>query len=236
MGEGGSAIADVGVIIAAAGRSERAGTGGPKQFRTIAGVPMVLRAVRPFARHHRVRDVVIALPSAVVQTPPPWLSEIASGRVRLVPGGETRTLSVRSGLGSLNGACEIVLVHDAARPFVSYETVDAVIATAARGVGAVPAIAVSDTLKRADGPSARIAETVDRTGLWCAHTPQGFPRAMLEDAYRRAEAQPLGRTATDEAALVEAAGYPVELVGDRRSNIKVTTPDDFLLAEALAAS
>jgi 2-C-methyl-D-erythritol 4-phosphate cytidylyltransferase len=224
----------VGVIIAAAGRGERVGSGEPKQFRDIAGMPMLLRSTRPFAAHPGVRRIVIALPAEFVRSPPGWLEPIASGRIRLVPGGAARMDSVRAALECLDIDCGIVLVHDAARPFVSPEIIDAVIATAARGVGAVPAVAVRDTLKRAEDGSPRVAETVDRARLWCAHTPQGFPRAMLTDAYRRADAQPLGCTATDEASLVEAAGYPVELVPDRRSNIKITTPDDFSLAQALA--
>lgn len=224
----------VGVIIAAAGRGERAGVDVPKQFRAIAGVPMLLRSTRPFVAHPCVRAIVIALPEEVVRTPPDWLAPIATDRIRLVAGGKTRALSVRAALDELDAACEIILVHDAARPFVAPAIIDAVIATAARGVGAVPAVAVRDTLKRLDDGSPRVAETVDRRGLWCAHTPQGFPRAMLTAACRRADAQPLGEEATDEAALVEAAGYPVELVPDRPCNIKITTSDDFVMAQALA--
>lgn len=224
----------VGVIIAAAGRGERAGLDVPKQFCAIAGVPMLLRSTRPFVSHPRVHAIVIALPADVVCTPPDWLEPITTERLRLVAGGDTRASSVRAGLDALNAACEIILVHDAARPFVSPGIIDAVIATAERGVGAVPAIAVRDTLKRVDDRSPRVAETVDRRGLWCAHTPQGFPRAMLTAACRRADAQPLGEEATDEAALVEAAGYPVELVPDRPCNIKITTSDDFVMAQALA--
>lgn len=224
----------VGAIIAAAGRSERAGPGGPKQFRDIAGVPMLLRSLRPFAQHPHVREIVIALPSAYAHLPPPWLEQAVNGRVCLVEGGETRALSVWAGLRALSAGCDVVLVHDAARPFVSSDTIDAVIAVAQRGVGAVAAVAVRDTLKRAAGTSRDIAETVDRAGLWCAHTPQGFPRSMLEGAYQRAEAHQSRWNATDEATLVEAAGFRVELVEDRRANIKVTTPDDFILAQALA--
>lgn len=226
--------APVGVVIAAAGRSERAGPGAPKQFRLVGGVPMLLRSTQPFLDHPRVHDVIITLPPHVAAAPPPWL-EALRPRVRLVPGGATRALSVKAGLEALEPTCTLVLVHDAARPFVSRETIDAVIALAARGVGAVPAVRVRDTLKRAQNGAMRITETVDRTGLWCAHTPQGFPRAMLEAAYRRATGS-LGQGATDEAALVEAAGYDVELVPDLPNNIKITSPQDFVLAQAIAAT
>ncbi len=223
----------VGIIIAAAGRSERVGPGDPKQFRPIGGIPMLLRSIRPFAQHRLVRDIVVALPSVFVDKPPQWLAPVSNGRLRLVAGGDTRALSVRAALRALDPSCTVVLVHDAARPFVSQDTIDAVIGVASRGVGAVPGVAVQDTLKRADG--ARVTETVDRRGVWQAHTPQGFPREILEDAFAKAGDSALGGGATDESALVEAAGYVVELVPDRPTNIKITTPEDFHLAEALAS-
>lgn len=219
------------MLLPAAGSGERAGPGEPKQFRSIAGVPMLLRAIRPFAGHPRVRAIVVALPSSMTRRPPDWLTTIASERLRLVAGGDSRSASVRAALEALDPECTVVLVHDAARPFVAAETVDAVIAAAARGVAAVPAVPVADTLKRAD-EGRRVIETVNRTGLWRAQTPQGFPRAMLDAAYRRADAGTLG--ATDDASLAEAAGFPVEVIPDLTSNIKITTSADFVLAEALA--
>jgi 2-C-methyl-D-erythritol 4-phosphate cytidylyltransferase len=196
---------------------------------------MLLRALAPFAQHPRVASIVVALPEAFARKPPGWLVAEAGERVRLVAGGATRTESVRLALTALQEAREIVLVHDAARPFVAVETVDAVLAAAARGVCAVPAIPVADTLKRSEHGSMNVRETVDRTGLWRAQTPQGFPRAMLEAAYERARGSLADAVTTDEASLIEATGFPVELIPDRSSNIKVTTPDDFRLAEALAS-
>ncbi|HLQ21907.1 MAG TPA: 2-C-methyl-D-erythritol 4-phosphate cytidylyltransferase [Gemmatimonadales bacterium] len=216
----------------AAGRGERAGTGEPKQFRPIAGVPMLLRAIRPFAQHPRVREIVVALPSEFAAAPPPWLSGVAGDRLRLVAGGLTRAGSVRAGLAALSVECRIVLVHDAARPFVAPETVEAVIARAMAGVGAVAAVPVADTLKRVNG--ARVAETVARQGLWRAQTPQGFPRELLERAYQAWGLAPAGADVTDDASIVEAAGLPVEVVVDRTTNFKITTPEDFAMAEALA--
>jgi 2-C-methyl-D-erythritol 4-phosphate cytidylyltransferase len=220
------------VLIAAAGAGERAGAGEPKQFRRIGGVPMLLRALRPFAQHPGVREIVVALPAAYAARPPEWLAQVAGGRLRLVAGGASRMASVKAALDALDERCDIVLVHDAARPFVVAETIDLVIATASRGVSAVPAIIVADTLKRVDAVTRRVEETVDRDGLWRAQTPQAFPRAVLEDAYHRAN----GHTpTTDDAALVEAAGHPVAVVPDSSSNFKVTTPEDFAVAEALLA-
>lgn len=225
---------DVGILIAAGGRGERAGTGAPKQFRPIAGVPMLLRAIRPFAQHPRVCQIVVALPQEHAASPPAWLEEVVGGRLRLVAGGATRAASVHAALTALPAECVIVLVHDAARPFVSPDTIDAVIDGAASGVAVVPAVPVSDTLKRTAEGDAQVLETVARAGLWRAQTPQGFPREMLEQAFRGAAASG-DWSFTDEAALVEAAGHRVIVVPDRSSNIKVTTADDLALAEALLA-
>ncbi len=225
---------DVGVVVAAAGRGERAGRGELKQFRLIGGVPMLLRAIRPFAQHPQVSEIVVALPPPFHTEPPSWLAPVAGERLRLVEGGETRTASVRAALEALSPHSRIVLVHDAARPFVVSGIIDGVIATAGRGTGAVPAVPLLDTLKRTDSEDGCIQETVDRAGLWRAQTPQGFPRDMLEAAYRMTTEDGGQPAFTDEAALVEAAGYRVRIVPGDASNIKVTTPDDFSLAEALA--
>lgn len=222
---------DVGVLIPAAGRGQRAGSAEPKQFRPIAGVPMLLRSIRPFAQHPGVRQIVVALPPESWASPPAWLQEVMSDRLRIVAGGASRADSVAAALAVLDARCAVVLVHDAARPFVSPETIEAVISTAAAGVAAVAAVPVGDTIKRSEPHGLRVAQTVQRDGLWRAQTPQGFPRAMLEAAYRL----PRTDAATDDAQLVEAAGFASVLVPDHSSNIKVTTADDFRLAEALAA-
>lgn len=224
---------DVGVIIAAGGSGIRAGTGDPKQFRPIAGVPMLLRAIRPFSSHPRVREIVVTLPEAAAAAPPDWLRDVAGGKLALVAGGASRGASVYNGFVTLSDACVSVLVHDAARPFASRDTVDAMIARVSAGECTIAAVPVSDTLKRGDTGGAHVLETVPRTGLWRALTPQGFPRQALEQAYAAGAAAVAA--ATDESALVEQAGFTVGLLADATSNIKVTTPDDFVIAEALAA-
>lgn len=222
---------DVGVLIAAAGQGVRAGGSEPKQFRSIAGVPMLQRAIRPFLRHPRVRQVVVALPSASVANPPKWLDPVEDERLRLIAGGATRAQSVKAALDALDPECQIVLVHDAARPFVSNGTIDAVISVATRA-GAVPAVPVSDTIKRADETTRRVIETIDRWGLWRAQTPQGCPRVMLVQAYETVEPARVAEF-TDESGLLEAAGFMVELVADTVGNFKVTTEEDFVVAEAM---
>ena len=222
---------DVGVVIVAAGKGARLGGDVPKQFRPIGGIPMLLRAIRPFSCHPEVRQVVVALPAADAAAPPEWLAPHVGGALALVPGGIERGDSVVAGLEALDPACTIVLVHDAARPFVSREVLDGVIAAARAGAGAVPAIPGADTLKRA-GRDDTVSRTVPRDGLWRAQTPQGFPRAVLARAYAAARAA--GVTATDDAALVERLGEPVRIVPGDPRNLKVTTADDVALAEVLA--
>ena len=129
----------------------------------------------------------------------------------------------------------MVLVHDGARPFVDRGVIEAVIGFARAGQGAVPAVPLSDTLKEASATDATLIRcTRPRARLWRAQTPQGFPRAVLEEAHARAAR--VGRRATDDAALVEAMGVPVRLVPDSFRNFKVTTPEDLALAELLAES
>lgn len=224
---------DVGVVVPAGGAGERAGAGGPKQFRPIRGVPMLLRAIRPFARHPRVRHIVVPLPPAWASAPPSWLSEHLGDRLAIVCGGATRAESVAAGLGVLDAACTTVLIHDAARPFVRLEDIDAVLDAIDDATGAIPAVPVSDTLKRAN-PDGIVVETVRREGLWRAQTPQGFPRALLAQAYARARSAGTLGAATDDASLVERAGGRVVLVAGRAENLKVTTSGDFVIAEALA--
>lgn len=224
-------LPDVGVLIPAGGRGERAGGGEPKQLRTIAGQPMLLRTLRPFASHPDVGQIVVALPAPWCDEPPGWLAELTGDRLRIVRGGATRAASVGSALAALAPDLAVVLVHDAARPFVTAEEIDAVIGAARSGRSALPALPVADTLKRAldDG---RVVETVSRPGLWRALTPQGFPRAVLARAFERAARENDWR-ATDDAGMVEALGEPVHVLAGAPRNIKITTPEDFALAEAM---
>ncbi|MBM4187362.1 MAG: 2-C-methyl-D-erythritol 4-phosphate cytidylyltransferase [Gemmatimonadetes bacterium] len=221
---------DVGVVLVAAGRGERAGGGVPKQFRLVAGVPVLARVLRRFLAHRAVAIVVVVLPADVVQAPPEWLRAMVGPRVRLVAGGAARIDSVERGVESLGGQQPVVLVHDAARPLVDAATIDAVITAARSGTGAVAALPVADTLKKV-GAGGRIEATLDRSTIWRAQTPQGFPAALLANALRHARAT--GATATDDSAAVEAIGGPVIVIPDRPSNLKITEAEDVALASAL---
>ena len=178
--------------------------------------------------------MVLVLPAEHVVHPPTFLSTFSVlSAFSVIPGGTHRGDSVRAGLAGLGAECVVVLVHDGARPFVERSVIDRVIGYARRGEGAVPAVALSDTLKEVatDDPT-RIVRTRPRARLWRAQTPQGFPRAVLEEAHARAAH--IGHRATDDAALVEAMGVTVRLVPDSSRNIKITTPEDLALAELLA--
>ena len=222
---------DAGAVIVGAGAGVRAGPGEPKQFRPILGVPMLLRALRPFTSHPDIGQVVVVVPAGFEARPPEWLGKLMGERLALVAGGATRTHSVRAGLRALPQDAGVVLVHDGARPFVTRETIDGVLAKARAGVGAVAAIPVGDTLKEVvEGD--RIARSVTRERLWRAQTPQGFPRTMIERAY--AALADGDATPTDDAEVCERAGFAVDVVPDSPYNLKVTTADDFRVAEALA--
>lgn len=223
----------MGVIVVAAGRGVRFGGAVPKQYRELGGVPLLLRALRPFASHPEVAHVVVVLPVADAANPPGFLAELTGGNLSVVAGGSERRASVARGLAAVPAGCSLILVHDAARPLVDRAIIDAVIAAARRGVGAVPVIPIGDTVKESDGAEpglAQVIRTVPRERLWLAQTPQGFPRALLESAHAR---DTDGARATDDAMLIEQMGAPVVLVAGSRRNLKVTTDEDLFLAERL---
>jgi 2-C-methyl-D-erythritol 4-phosphate cytidylyltransferase len=222
---------DVGVIIVAAGSGSRTGSQELKQFRWVAGKPMLLHSLQTFQARADVAMVVCVLPREYVGDPPPWIFQSDTDRLLLSVGGRHRGESVANGLEDLPAECEIVVIHDAARPLLSSESIARVIEEARKGNGAVAALPVSDTLKRADS-SGNIVETVDRFGLWRAQTPQAFPRKVIERAHR--EAREADRVATDDAALCEQIGLPVVVVRGSERALKITEETDFALAEALS--
>ncbi|HKB08565.1 MAG TPA: 2-C-methyl-D-erythritol 4-phosphate cytidylyltransferase [Candidatus Polarisedimenticolia bacterium] len=220
----------VAAIIVAAGRGVRMGAEKPKAFLLLRGVSLLERSVGVFLSHPRVNRIVAAVPDP--EAAARLLGPLA-GRVALVPGGATRQDSVLAALRSLTPAPdEIILVHDAARPLVTPEIIDAVIAAAADSGAAVPAIATTDTVRQvaADGV---VEATLPRERLRLAQTPQGFRGGLLREAYDRAERD--GFTGTDDAALVERAGHRIRLVDGSANNFKITTPIDLALAEAILA-
>ncbi len=222
---------DVGVIIVAGGKGSRAGGSELKQFRWVAGKPMLLHSVHAFQERPDVGMVVVVLPHAHVGDPPVWLFQSDTERLLLSVGGRERIDSVRNGLEDLPDDLDIIVVHDAARPLVTVKMIDDVIAEARNGNAAAPGIPVVDTLKRLDG-SGQIIETVDRSRVVRIQTPQAFPRDMLVEAHRKAIAS--GVTATDDAALCERLGMRVMVVPGNELAMKITTEEDFARAEAMS--
>jgi len=216
-------------VIVAAGRGSRIGRGVAKAYRPLGGEPMIRFSLRLFSGHgdiHWVQPVVHADDAA--------LYERAAAGLNLLPaafGGKTRQASVRAGLEALAAhGPEIVLVHDAARPFASPALVARTVAHAAKGA-AVPGIVLADTVKTVDA-SGHVAQTLERAQLRAIQTPQGFSFAPLLEAHRRAAAA--GREDfSDDAALMEWAGHGVTVFDGEPGNMKLTTADDFSRAEAL---
>ncbi len=228
-----SSVADVGVVIVAAGQGTRTGDAELKQFRWIAGKPMLLHSIHAFEKRADVAQIVAVLPRAFAGDPPPWIFQSDLERLLVSVGGAERGDSVWSGIEDLEDECRIVVVHDAARPLVTDDTIDRVIAATRQGVSAVAALPVVDTLKEIDDQQ-RVLRTVDRDRFWRVQTPQAFPRDVIEEAYRVALSD--RRYATDDAALVERIGKPVVVVRGAERGMKVTDALDFALLEALASA
>jgi 2-C-methyl-D-erythritol 4-phosphate cytidylyltransferase len=216
------------VVAGGTGRRMAGDAGVRKQYLEIEGEPVLLRSVRPFLDHREIHEVVVVLPADDLAEPPSWLATLP---LTLVPGGAERGDSVWKGLTALSSDVGLVLVHDGARPFVTREIIDRVLARAGEG-GAIAAIPATDTIKEVDA-AGRIVRTADRSRLWQAQTPQGFPLTLLRDAYERAHRN--GWSGTDDASLCERAGIPVVVVEGSRDNIKITTPSDLPIARAIAA-
>jgi len=220
-------------ILVAAGRGLRAGAGGPKQYRSIGGQPVIFRAMEPFCRHPQVFAVQPVLNPDDIEMFNAAVSGLAYAPP--APGGATRQASVHAGLEALvDERPEIVLIHDAARPFVSEGLISRAIEAAARTGAAVPAIAVADTIKLVDG-SGNVEATPERARLRIAQTPQAFRFDVILDAHRRAARE--GRADfTDDAALAEWAGLTIATFEGDVANMKLTTPEDFVREEARLAA
>jgi 2-C-methyl-D-erythritol 4-phosphate cytidylyltransferase len=221
---------DVGVIIVAAGSSTRTTGQELKQFRWVAGKPMLLHSLQTFMSRDDVVSVVCVLPREFVADPPPWIFQCDIDRLLISVGGRTRTESVRNGLEDLPTEAQIALVHDAARPLVDDAMIDRVIARARGGMCVVPGLPVVDTIKEVE-TDGRVIRTLDRARLYRVQTPQGFPRDAIERAHREARAANVG--ATDDAALCERIGLPVVMVPGSERALKVTDESDFARLESL---
>ncbi|KFB09987.1 bifunctional 2-C-methyl-D-erythritol 4-phosphate cytidylyltransferase/2-C-methyl-D-erythritol 2,4-cyclodiphosphate synthase [Nitratireductor basaltis] len=224
-------ITGVAVVLVAAGRGERAGglTTGPKQYRTIAGKPVIRHTLEHFLQHPAIGPVVVAIhedDAALFADAVKGLEE----RVSSVTGGSTRQASTLRALEALSTwNPEKVLIHDAVRPFVDAKLLDRVIEAIDEDHGVLPALAVSDTLKRGTEDKL-VGETVSRENLFAAQTPQGFPYARIHKAHEVAHAQSF-MDFTDDSAIAEWAGLRMKLVRGSAANTKITWPEDLQAAD-----
>jgi 2-C-methyl-D-erythritol 4-phosphate cytidylyltransferase/2-C-methyl-D-erythritol 2,4-cyclodiphosphate synthase len=224
----------VAAVIVAGGRGLRAGGELPKQYRQLAGVPVIRSTLAAFLDHPGVG----AVQPVIHPQDEDLFRATAAALPRLLPpvhGGATRQASVRAGLEALDATAPgLVLIHDAARPYASLALIDRAINAGRDHGAAVPARPIADTVKRIDGVGV-ITETLDRNSLRTVQTPQAFSFALIRDAHRRAAAARLADF-SDDAALAEWAGHRVSVFEGDPANMKMTTNDDFLRAEALRSA
>ena len=218
-------------IIAAAGTGARMASDRPKQFLLLAGTPIIFRTLKPFEQCESIQEVIVVLPAEesgafLALAGKQGLRKLS----RVVPGGATRADSVKRGLNAIRSASAgIVAVHDGVRPFVTAEEIDSVVAAAESDGAAILVAPITDTIKQVGEHS--VVRTLDRQELRRALTPQCFRYELLRKAYENADVN--DPALTDDSALLERIGARVTAVTGSARNIKITTPEDLLLAEAL---
>jgi 2-C-methyl-D-erythritol 4-phosphate cytidylyltransferase len=213
----------VAVLVPAGGSGTRLGRRTPKQFLRLGDASILVTTLRQFRRHPAVRSIVVAAPAEHVARTRALLG--AGGRrrdVRVVAGGATRQESVWRALQAAPADVDVVLVHDAVRPFISRSLIDAVVGAAAAHGAAICALPIAETVKRVR--EGVVEATLERAGLWAVQTPQGFRPALLREAHEKAQRD--GVTGTDDAMLVERLGHAVRVVPGLVGNVKITTPED----------
>jgi 2-C-methyl-D-erythritol 4-phosphate cytidylyltransferase len=214
------------------------GSSTPKQFLALGGLPILVHTLRILQDAKSVSEIILSVPEADREH---CLRDIVASHglkkiAQVVAGGPHRQDSVRlalQALGESGRPGDLVLVHDAVRPFITVDMVERVIAAAAKSDAAIVAIPMRDTVKAVDEQGC-VQETVDRRRLWLAQTPQVFRRGLLQEAHRKAQLE--GFHATDDAQLLEWLGYRVAIVEGSSENIKITRPEDVAIGEAILAS
>ncbi len=218
---------EVAVLVPAAGEGKRLG-GHRKQFRRLGGQPLLVQTLRVFERHPKIDHLLVAAPDEAAAVLEMELRGVGLTKLAAVgPGGATRQASVSAALEAVPPGVDVILVHDAVRPFVESAVIAAVIAAVRAGGAAALAVPVVDTLRR--GVGFHFGETVPREGLYRMQTPQGFRRDWFEAAH--AQARQHGFLATDDVDLVQRTGRNVRIVAGSPANIKITTQEDWELAQ-----
>ncbi len=218
----------ISVIIAAAGNSTRFGASQKKTFATLADTPVWVHSAQVFASHQQVQQLIVAIsPDDESYFAERFAAEIKRLGVQVVLGGAERSDSVSNALAAVDSDSDLIAIHDGARPCIDLALFQGIIDAAETHGAAIPAIPIASTIKRSNDAQL-VSETVDRSNLHLAQTPQVFATQVIRDAFeRRSELQP-----TDEAQLLEELGIPVALAPGSRFNIKITQPEDLRFAEA----
>ncbi|MBW5471406.1 2-C-methyl-D-erythritol 4-phosphate cytidylyltransferase [Brevibacillus formosus] len=218
-----------GVVIVAAGSGKRMGGQRNKLWLPLAGEPILAHTVRLFATHPDIDEVVLVVSEADHAE---VMALISAEKLTVVVtlGGAERQDSVRNGLASLSANCDYVLVHDAARPFVTRKQISDMINQVQQDQATIMAVPVKDTIKVV-GATGLVESTPARESLWAVQTPQAFRMSLLREAHQAAEAA--GKLGTDDAMLVEWMGHPVSIMQGSYENIKITTPDDLWFGEEI---
>lgn len=214
------------VIIVAGGSGTRCGGALPKQFRLLGNRPVLARTIDLFASTLCGSEIIVVLPARHIDFWNDFSARFDVAPHKVVSGGDERFYSVKNGLDALRSEPELIAVHDAVRPFTTPETIRRAIEAAIESGTAIPAVTPVDSFRETNGTESHI---VDRSRLRIVQTPQVFRADWLTEAYRT-EYDP---RFTDDASVVEAAGYPIRLIEGERANLKLTEPEDFRIAEAL---
>jgi 2-C-methyl-D-erythritol 4-phosphate cytidylyltransferase len=219
----------ISVIIAAAGVGKR--MGGQKQFIELSGVPIAIRSCMVFGALDLVEEIILVTHPDNIGAAQKLVKEYKLEKVKkVIGGGEERQDSVYKGLQEVSKDCEYVMVHDGARPLVSGEIVANVVAELKSSEAVVVGVPVPDTIKEIKQDSV-ISKTLDRKYIWSAQTPQAFKFSLITKAYEKAKAD--GLKATDDSFLVERFGKKVKMIAGSYDNIKITTPNDLVIAESI---
>ncbi|MCA9398744.1 MAG: 2-C-methyl-D-erythritol 4-phosphate cytidylyltransferase [Candidatus Omnitrophica bacterium] len=218
------------VIVPTAGLGVRLNAGKPKALVFLSGKPLFLFCLQTFEQHPLVDSIILVVPQEHKEEFKANVELFNITKVRhIVDGGKTRCESVLKGLGCVDEDTEIVAVHDGARPFVTKEVIEKAIHTAQKNGAAIVGVPVKPTIKRVNPKDYFVTETVAREGLWEVQTPQVFKREVLFKAHQENDDQ----SATDDSVLVERIGMPVKMLEGGHGNLKITTPEDLRIAEAL---
>ena len=219
-------MATTGVIIVAGGSGRRMGGALPKQFMMLDNEPILARSINRIHEALPAAEIVVVLPEEHVELWKNIAARFDVARHKIALGGKERFHSVKSGLAALSEGIRTIAIHDAVRPLASKKLIIKLLLAAEKSVAVIPAVAPIDSYRIVEGDDSRI---IDRSALRMIQTPQVFHAEALRAAYE----QPFSSTFTDDASVMEAAGHKVTLVEGERENIKITTPSDMLIAEAI---